>query len=124
MTRARYTPRPEDWASIVAYVQRKLATEPFWLTDTVQAQDHWRQAKRDLITLQQWCEQWLSAEQWQQLKAAVRAARRRRQRTGDPPVNVTLSRQAWLIISNLARHDQMTLSEWLIERHYQEWLKR
>ena len=124
MARPRYTLSEDDFPAARAYVQRKLATELYWL-DNLQAEGEWVQAKRDPLTLGQWCERWLNEAQWRQLKAAVRAARkRRRDRTGtrDPAVNVTLSRRAWLILSALARHDGLTLSDWLIRRHHDEWL--
>jgi hypothetical protein len=125
MTQPRYCLSQDDLTAVRAYLQRKLATQPFWL-DNLQAEGEWDQAKRDPLTLQHWCERWLDEDQWRALKAAVRAARkRRRDRTGPrtPPVNVTLSRRAWLILSELARHEGLTLSEWLIHRHYEEWLK-
>ena len=125
MTQPRYTLSKDDFPATVAYLQRKLATQPFWL-DNLQAENEWEHARRDPVTLQRWCERWLSTDQWRALKAAVRAARkRRRDRTGTrhPPVNVTLSRYAWSILSELARHDGLTLSDWLIHRHHDEWLK-
>ncbi len=125
MARPRFTLSTDDYLAAKAYVQRKLATQPYWL-DNVEAEDQWAQAKRDPLTLQHWCERWLSDEQLRQLKAALRAARKRlRDRSGtrDPAVNVTLSRPAWLILSALARCDGLTLSDWLIRHHYDEWLK-
>ncbi len=124
MARPRYTLSEGDYPAARAYVQRKLATQPYWL-DNLQGEDEWAQVKRDPLTLWQWCERWLDEEQWRQLKAALRAARkRRRERSGmrDPAVNVTLSRKAWLILSELARRDKVTLSDWLIRRHHDEWL--
>ena len=124
MTTPRYRLCKDDLPAAAAYVQRKLATQPYWL-DNIEAEQQWPQAKRDPLTLLQWCTQWLEEDQFQALKAAVRAARkRRRDRTGpgQPPVNVTLSRPAWLILSALARKQDMTLSEWLIVRHRDEWL--
>lgn len=41
----------------------------------------------------------------------------------NPPVNVTLARPAWLILSTLARQEQLTLSQWLIARHEAEGLQ-
>lgn len=125
MNQSRYTLSPQDVTAVRAYLHRKLATQPYWL-DNDQAQREWPSAQRDPLTLQRWCERWLDADQRHALKAAVRAARkRRRDRTGprNPPVNVTLSRQAWSILSDLARHEGLTLSDWLIHRHHAEWLK-
>ena len=124
MPRHPYTLSTDDFLAAKAYVQRKLATQPDWL-DNRQAEEQWTDAKRDPLTLGQWCERWLNEDQWRQLKAALRAARKRhraRSGTRDPAVNVTLSRPAWLILSALARHDGLTLSDWLIRRHHDEWL--
>jgi len=124
MNPSRYTLSPQDVTAVRAYLQRKLATQPYWL-DNLQGEGEWDHAKRDPLTLKRWCERWLDADQWRALKAAVRAARkRRRDRTGtrNPPVNVTLSRRAWSVLSDLARHDGVTLSDWLIHRHHDEWL--
>lgn len=120
----------DDVRAAVAYVERKLATQPWWLGED-HARDHqarqdWPNARRDPVTFRRWCEQWLDAEQRQQLQAAVRAARKRRrdhQGQRNPPVNVTLSREAWMILSTLARRDGLTLSQWLIRRHHSEWLQ-
>lgn len=115
----------EDFRTATAYVQRKLALQPAWL-ETPDALTAWPDARRDPLTLAQWCAHWLTDAQRQQLQAAVRAARkRRRDQTGhrDPCVNVTLSRRAWLILSDLAQRDGLTLSQWLIQRHDQEWLR-
>lgn len=114
-----------DFLAARAYVQRKLATQPFWLDSPV-ALAAWANLQHDPLTLAQWCAHWLALPQQQQLQAAVRAARkRRRDHTGhrDPCVNVTLSRPAWHILSALARRDGVTLSQWLIQRHEQEWLR-
>lgn len=124
MNPSRYTLSTQDVRAVQAYVQRKFATQPYWL-DNPQAESEWKTAKRDPVTLKHWCERWLDTDQWRTLKAAVRAARkRRRDRTGTrfPPVNVTLSRRAWSILSDLARHEGLTLSDWLIHRHRDEWL--
>jgi macrodomain Ter protein organizer (MatP/YcbG family) len=120
----------DDFRAAVAYVQRKLATELWWLGED-DRRDHvarsaWPTANRDPVTFSQWCQQWLDRDQQRQLQAAVRAARKRRrdqQGHRDPPVNVTLSRQAWLILSTLARQEGLTLSQWLIVRHEAEWLQ-
>jgi hypothetical protein len=115
----------QDFRSARDYVSRKLANEPYWL-DNLEAENTWRHAQRDLVTLSQWCNAWLTVEQWRAMKAAIRAARkRRRDQSGQrhPPVHVTLSRRAWLILSNLARRDGVTLSQWLIQHHEKAWLQ-
>ncbi len=119
----------DDFRAAVAYVERKLATLPWWLGEEL-ARDSaprqaWAAARRDTLTFTHWCERWLDVTQRAQLQAAVRAARkRRRDHHGErnPPVNVTLSREAWMILSTLARREGLTFSQWLITRHHGEWL--
>jgi len=125
MNQPRYTLSVQDVTAVLTSLQRKLATQPYWL-DNDPAQREWPSAQRDPLTLKRWCERWLDADPWRTLKATVRAARkRRRDRTGprNPPVNVTRSRQAGFVLSDLARHEGLTLSDWLIHRHYAAWLK-
>lgn len=120
----------DDLRAAVAYVERKLATDLWWLgeddTRDQAARAAWSTAKRDPVTLRHWCQQWLDPDQRRALHAALRAARKRRrdqQGHRDPPVNVTLSRPAWRILSTLARQEGLTLSQWLIARHQAEWLQ-
>lgn len=119
-----------DHRARVAYIDRKLALEAHWLDalgldDELEAQEAWSQDKRDPVTLMRWCERWLSPQQRAQLNDAVRAARRRRRHhrgDNDPPVSVTLSRPAWFILKDLAQEEGLTLSDWLIAHHRQDWL--
>ena len=125
MTSSTFAITQDDFPTACAYVQRKLATQPSWL-DPSEAEPQWRAARRDPVTLGQWCQRWLTSEQRRQLQGALRAARkRRRDRSGtrDPAVNVTLSRPAWRILSDLAQQEGLTLSTWLIARHRDEWLQ-
>ena len=124
MARERYRVTEEDRPAVVAYIRRKFATEEYWL-DSDSARRAFVQVQRDPGALNAWCEKWLSGEQWEQLKNAVRATRKRfADRSGerDPKVNVTLSRHAWLIVRALAKRERVTLSEFLEGRFEQEWL--
>ncbi len=65
-------------------------------------------------------------DQWYQLKNAVRAARKRKADWGEaasrsPPVNVTLSRQAWMILKDLSKRDGVVLSDFIVNRLREEW---
>ena len=77
MTTPTFAIAPDDLPTALAYVQRKLATEPFWL-DNHEAEQQWQGARRDTVTLSHWCERWLTPDQRRQLQAALRAARKRR----------------------------------------------
>lgn len=114
MSRPRYTITPADASFARRWVESKLAN-PAWL-----GSEHAYRAHQDLDSRQEtaaelnaWCELWLDSMQWQQLKNAVRAARRRAR--VDDMVSVTLSRNAWGILSYWADKDGCTLSE-IIER--------
>ena len=120
----------DDWRAAVAYVERKLATQLGWLGEDnrreAEARTQWPTAKRDPVTFSPWCQHWLDRAPRRQRQAAVRAARKRRRDLRpdrDPPVNVTLSRPAWLILTTLAHQEGLTLSQWLIARHEAEWLR-
>lgn len=124
MARAKYVITDADFQAARAYLQRKLTLERFWL-EPLEAHHHFPEQSRDPVTLNQWCERWLEPRQWQQLKAAVREARKRqRQQLSQegPQVHVTLSRQAWWVLADLAKRDGVTLSEFILRQHYQAWL--
>lgn len=127
MAREKYTILPAELPVVVRYLTRKCR-EGYWLTKDVsaefQAAEEYETAKRDVVTLNAWCERWLTDSQWTQLKNAVRAARKRaRDLTRDKPVSVTLSRRAWRILHDLAERDGATLSELIEQKLGREWLQ-
>jgi macrodomain Ter protein organizer (MatP/YcbG family) len=127
MVRSRYTITEPDMAAALAYIGSKLR-DPWWpsedTTAQVKAERGFRMAKRDPVTLNRWCEKHLSADQWIQLKNAIRAARKRTaDLSRDPLKSVTLSHKAWQIISDLAKRDGVTLSELIEDRLGKEWGK-
>ena len=127
MARERYTITDEDLGFAVSYLSRKLK-DGYWLSDDVsretKAERAYEKAKRDGVTLTEWCEEWLSSAQWTQLKNAVRAARRRQaDLSRDPPKHVTLSHRAWLILHELAERDAVTLSELIEKKLEKAWVK-
>ena len=125
MARAKYVINEVDFPAAWAYVSRKCALNPYWLEEW-EATQSFQQLKRDPVTLTHWCERWLDPLQWQQLKAALRAARKRQRQytgAGQPPVHVSLSVTAWRILSDLAKRDAVTLSQFIINQHQQAWLE-
>jgi macrodomain Ter protein organizer (MatP/YcbG family) len=68
---------------------------------------------KQLITLNQWCEQVLSSDQWASLKTAIR---KRRQRKSNDDITITISRQAHAKLTEIAKRDRVTLSQ-AIERN-------
>src|SRR6266571_2438257 len=76
----------------------------------------WDQCPLDNPTteqLQQWCDRFLDAAQWQQLHAVIRAARRD---ASHQTRTVRLSTRASALLHDLASREQLTLSE-TIERY-------
>jgi macrodomain Ter protein organizer (MatP/YcbG family) len=127
MARSRYTITQEDLGFAVSYLSRKLQSD-YWPSDDVsretKAERAHQKAKRDVVTLTAWGEEWLSSAQWTQLKNAVRAARRRQaDLSRDPPKHVTLSHRAWLMLHELAERDTITLSELIEKKLEKAWMK-
>jgi len=127
MARSRFTITRQDKTAALAYISNKIR-DPYWpsedTTRQLKAERKYKDAKRELVTLNEWCEKWLDSAQWTQLKNAIRAARKRTaDLSRDPPKSVTLSRQAWRIISDLATRDGVTLSTLIEDRLGKEWNK-
>lgn len=127
MARQRYTITESDRPRAAGYIANRLHDDSYWLSaggNPPEATETFQTAKSDRVTLNAWCEAWLSTDQWTSLKNALRAARKRdKGRSGKsaPPVHVTLSREAWQVLSDLAKRDKVTLSEWLVRRYRDEW---
>ncbi len=114
MARPKYQITPADCSFARRWVEGKQAN-PAWLGNEQAYAAHQNLVEREETAseLNAWCEQWLNSQQWTQLKNAIRAGRRRTR--VDDDVSVTLSRNAWQILSFWAEQDGCTLSG-LIER--------
>jgi len=115
MGRPKYIITPPDGSFARRWVEAKLAN-PAWLGSErsyVAYQDLSARCET-AAELNAWCEQWLDASHWRQLKNAVRAARKRAR--GDDTISVTLSRKAWGILSYWAERDGGTLSSVIEQR--------
>lgn len=123
MARQAYAITAGDLPIAIGYLRRKLRLEPFWLQDD-QAGEEFSLHCRDAVTLNAWCQRWLDQSRWRQLKAAIRPARHRQRRQSGqgPNIHVSLSRTAGLVLRDLAKRDGVTLSEFIIRYHYQDWL--
>lgn len=126
-------PRPKyridnstDYRIAIRYLDKKV-DEPSWIGGN--ARTHGRAAaayqenRRGFDNLNAWAEKWLSTKNWKMLKGAIRATRKRiATMESDKLVNVTLSRKAHRIISDLANYEGITQSE-IIEKHLNKrWL--
>jgi len=117
-----------DQLSVRRYLQKKLLVEQAWDLP-VEAEIGFERLKRDAITLSQWCQQWLDQAQWQRLQAALRASRYRQRVMQSPQrygtqVHVRLDYQAWSILTQLAKRDGVTISEFILQHHQTEYLDR
>ncbi len=127
MPRPRYTITKSDYKTARDYIARKFFQNASWpAEDDLESIRAERSFKRttDVTTLNAWCEKWLTAEQWTQLKNAVRATRKRRAAlAGEGRKHISLTHRAWLMLSNLSMRDGITISEWLEENLEDEWQK-
>jgi len=128
MARQRYTMTEFDLSAAEKYLHRKLHEKTLFDDDDryINAKRAFSKARGDEIKLNRWCEHWLNTDQWIKLKASLRAARKRLNDYLDdngPPVTITISREAWQILSSLSKHNKLTLSEFIIKRHEKAWLK-
>ena len=123
MAKQRYVITEQDYPAVLRYVQYKLRNNLSWPSDDLLERNEFKKC-RDPVTLNSWCEKWLSGEQWQQLKTAARASRKRSRNTRrDKPKNITLTNNAWRMLSALAKRDRVTLSEFIESRLEKDWLK-
>lgn len=98
MARPKYRITPADSSFARRWVESKLAN-PAWLGthQTYKAHQNLAEREETAAELNAWCETWLDEALWTQLKNAIRAARRRAR--VDDMVSVTLSRNAWGMLS-------------------------
>jgi len=71
----------------------------------------------DFSMLNNWCESNLNAKQWTLIKSAIRQKRSKKR------VTVPLSIEAHLILSDMAKLEGLTLSNYLIKMLKPEWVK-
>jgi predicted DNA-binding ribbon-helix-helix protein len=113
MPRQRYRITAADVKPVHRWIRERLRNDA-WPEDwpRLTAWDKFPYEKPTVKTLQRWCDRFLDAQQWKQLQAVIRSARRdpSRYRT------VRLSRNAHEILRKLARRDKLTLSE-VIKRY-------
>ena len=110
------------------YCKRKFALDPYWprpdTHENAEALSTFPNSTGEALggDLQTWCERWLSTEQFRQLQGALRS-RKKRNLEKEPPKTLTLSHEAWLMVSELAKRDKVTVSTFLINRLSREWME-
>lgn len=120
MARNRYRITAGDRWFAQRWIEKKIEN-PSWLGEyrTFKASRAFELLNESKIndpteSLNRWCESWLKKGEWQQLKNAIRASRRRASKPGTK--TVTLSHNAWSILNYFATKEGGTLSD-VIERH-------
>ncbi|HNP51522.1 MAG TPA: hypothetical protein PKJ85_06965 [Nitrosomonas nitrosa] len=122
MAEQKYVIRQQDKNAAVSYLDQQIASNPQWLShDDAKrsiAEREYRDAKFESITLNDWCWKWLDETRWAQLKNAIQAARDRIESQKYRPQlkTISLTHNAWQILTDLAKHDEATLSEVIIKR--------
>lgn len=128
MADQKYVIRLQDKNAAVSFIDDQIASNSYWLTtDDTQRQSaelEYQNARHDSITLNGWCQKWLNETQWIQLKNAICIARDQieSQKYRPPLKTISITHTAWQILSELAKHDGVTLSEVIINRLGSDWL--
>lgn len=120
MARKRYQVTESDRWFTHRWIEKKIEN-PAWLGEyrTFKASRAFELLNEGVVSnptesLNRWCETWLKRAEWEQLKNAIRASRRRANKPGTK--TVTLSRNAWSLLNYVATKKGCTLSE-VIEQH-------
>ncbi len=126
-----------DSHEIHRYLKKKLADEidfPSEADNTMQVIKTCELANSDFDeinpldnkALLDWCYIYLSKKQWQRLKTAVRRRRQREKKRNSvegSDIGVELSCNAHRCLAQLAQHHGKSLSEFILDRHWEEYLE-
>ncbi len=128
MPRPKYDITPDDFWFAHKYLARKLHEDYDWFLGCPVAEDFAASDELDFRKIREpealndWGERWLARPQWEQLKTAIRAARKRhRDRSGEGKKHVTVSWRAWAVLHGLEKRDGITISELVLSRLESEW---
>jgi macrodomain Ter protein organizer (MatP/YcbG family) len=123
MTGHDYIIRQQDRNAAVAFIDDQISKNPQWLNEIeaqrIAAEQEYQEIKADPTSFNAWCRKWLNETQWAQIKEAICTARDHQQESlkyAQPSKTVSLTHHAWQILSDLARQDDITLSEVIINR--------
>jgi len=129
MPRKKYQITKSDALTAWKWLQAKL-NDPHWpnLDKAYQAGQEFESLKErweNPEALNAWAEKWLDRGQWTQLKNTVRAQRKRqrdRSNLDKKPIAISLTLKAHLILSTIAKHDNVTLSKVIEKRLHKTYL--
>ncbi len=122
MPRPRYQIRDDDVTTVHRWIRERFRTQsPRWPKEwgSLTAWDKFPLERPTAKKLQKWCDRWLDAEQWKQVQAIIRSARRDYSQYR----NVRLSRKTHELLDSVAKRDNLTLLE-VIERYLSEAVDR
>ena len=120
----QYKIRKSDLRYAIDYLERRLDQGHYGFESDVQYDNAYKDFRNglDLEGLNKWINNYLDDQKWRRLQAAIR--QRRSKKARQPELRtVTLSFTAWLYMKELAKSDQVTLSE-VIEKYLEKpWKK-
>lgn len=96
-----------------------------WYSKVSEARSTWEVIESsNRFAVEKWCNTHLDEAQLVQMGSAVRNAKwRERNKSRDGVKKINLDYQAWVILSELAKHDGVTLSEAIISRLEAEYFR-
>lgn len=123
MTNHAYIIRQQDRSAAISFIDHQLHSQPGWLSEVesrrIMAEQEYQQARIDQDSFNAWCHKWLNEDQWAEIKQVICVIRgRQEKRSGYVELNKTISvtQEAWKILSELALKDQLSLSEVIVSR--------
>lgn len=128
MARPKYKITDEDRFYAHRWIDNKIREGYGFPTEDwkerMEAEKEFGSLPREGEPINAWAEKWMKSGDWKQLKNAIRAQRKRKKdRLKDGgTVSIDLKRHAWIYLSDLAKHEGVTLSAFLENRFQKEWL--
>lgn len=128
MAEHSYVIRQQDRDTAVAFIDSQISKDPRWFSNVesqrMVAEREYRDIKADPPSFNEWCRKWMNETQWAQIKEAISLAREQKEtlKRVRPDKTISLTHRAWEILSDLARQDDATLSEVIVNRLGRDWV--
>jgi len=118
-----YIIRQQDINAAITFIDHQLSKNSGWLVETeslrMVAEQEYHQARIEHANFNAWCQKWLNKSRWAEIKQAIFLARDQQEVKSkyiEPHKMISVTHQAWQILSEIALQDQATLSEVIINR--------
>lgn len=118
MPRTPYKIKKSDWSAAREWIENKLSSDYFLEYETdgtfnldrrLKAEREWKKIDvNDVDVVDEWCNKWLRASDWTQLKTAIRVARARKKKHTK---SINLDSDAWYLLYEKAEKWDLTLSD-------------